>query len=68
MAAFVAAIVYLIITAMRYSSQNKDIDAALVVLNTGDVNAQHKQVIASCLGRKLEFKVMRGKIDFRIAL
>ena len=52
--AFVAAIVYLIITAMRYSSQNRRVDNAITYLGTGDVDDRSKRLIASYLDRKLE--------------
>lgn len=56
MAAFVAAIVYLIVTAMRYSSQNRRVDNAIMYLETGDVDDRNKQLIASYLDRKLDLK------------
>ena len=52
--AFVVAIIYLIITAMRYSSQNRRVDNAITYLETGDVDDRDKRLIASYLDRKLE--------------
>ncbi len=54
MAAFVVAIVYLIITAMRYSSQNRRVDNVITYLESGDADDKSKQVIASYLERKLD--------------
>lgn len=51
---FVAAIVYLVFTGMRYSSQNRRVDNAITYLETGDVDGRTKQLIASYLDRKLD--------------
>ena len=54
MVAFVAAIVYLIITAMRYSSQNRRVDNAMAYVEAGNLDNKDKQLIATYLDRKLD--------------
>ena len=53
---FVVSVFFVIITGMKYSRQNKDIDAALYALRVGEIDVQDKKVIASALGRRLDFK------------
>lgn len=53
---FVLSVFFVIFTGMKYSRQNKDIDAALYALRIGEIDVQNKQVIASALGRRLDFK------------
>lgn len=53
---FVLSVFFVIFTGMRYSRQNKDIDAALYALRTGEIDVKNKQVIASALGKRLDFK------------
>ena len=53
---FVLSVFFVIFTGMKYSRQNKDIDSALYALRTGEIDVQNKQVIASALGRRLDFK------------
>lgn len=53
---FVVSVFFVIFTGMKYSRQNKDIDAALYALRIGEIDVQNKQVIASALGRRLCFK------------
>ncbi len=54
--AFVLSVFFVIFTGMKYSRQNKDIDAALYALRVGGIDVQDKQAIASALGRRLDFK------------
>ncbi|MFK5948054.1 MAG: hypothetical protein QM500_04685 [Methylococcales bacterium] len=53
---FVLSVFFVIFTGMKYSRQNKDIDAALYALRTGEIDMQNKQVIAAALGKRLDFK------------
>ena len=53
---FVLSVFFVIFTGMKYSRQNKDIDAALYALRIGEIDMQNKQVIASALGKRLDFK------------
>jgi len=53
---FVLSVFFVIFTGMKYSRQNKDIDAALYALRTGEIDVQNKKAIASALGRRLDFK------------
>lgn len=53
---FVLSVFFVIFTGMKYSRQNKDIDAALYALRTGEIDVKNKQVIASALGKRLDFK------------
>ena len=53
---FVLSVFFVIFTGMKYSRQNKDIDAALYALRTGEIDVQNKQVIAAALGKRLDFK------------
>ena len=53
---FVLSVFLVIFTGMKYSRQNKDIDAALYALRTGEIDMQNKQVIAAALGKRLDFK------------
>lgn len=53
-AAFVVSIVYLVFTAMRYSSQNRRVDNAITYLETSDIDDRNRRLIAGHLNRKLE--------------
>lgn len=52
----VLSVFFVILTGMKYSRQSKDIDTALYALRVGEIDVQNKQVIASALGRRLDFK------------
>lgn len=54
MVAFVVSIVYMVFTAMRYSSQNRRVDNAIAYLESGDVDDKNKRLIASYLDRSLD--------------
>jgi len=53
---FVLSVFFVIFTGMKYSRQNKDIDAALYALRIGEIDVQNKHAIASALGKRLDFK------------
>lgn len=52
--AFVVVIVYLIVTAMRYASQNRRVDNVMAYLETGEIDDRNKRLIATYLDRKLD--------------
>ena len=53
---FILSVFFVIFTGMKYSRQNKDIDAALYALRTGEIDVKNKHAIASALGKRLDFK------------